>query len=82
MIESAYPVEFFCKTCNKKRISSVQHKAGWQTWLCCCGLCITSAMLLFLPFYLRECKSTEHYCPSCQSAVGVKEFEACGCRMC
>ena len=65
-----------CPKCNQQVTTVVDHSSSCGTWFMALLICLLGlwAGCCFVPFCVDSMKTTRHYCPMCQSALGEKKF--------
>ena len=70
--ESDDPVLIQCPGCGHVGMTRIELINGCTVWTTCIMLGIVLTPLLFLPFYIRQCKDKRHRCENCGREVGYK----------
>ncbi|CAG9330542.1 unnamed protein product [Blepharisma stoltei] len=72
--EGRDPVQLYCPVCRRTVWTKIDTKPGWFTWLCCTLLCLIGCWLCCcIPFCIKRCKDTYHYCSVCSRALAIVE---------
>lgn len=63
-----------CQECAKQTWSRVESRPGMTTYLCCAYLCLVGCCccLCYIPFCIRSCKDTYHFCANCNAPLNSK----------
>ncbi|KAL4624452.1 hypothetical protein GN956_G17907 [Arapaima gigas] len=67
------PVQIQCPACMQLVVTRLEHSSGTATWLICAGLFIFGCAYgcCLIPFCMDDLKDVTHYCPNCNSVLGV-----------
>ncbi|XP_026764352.1 lipopolysaccharide-induced tumor necrosis factor-alpha factor homolog [Galleria mellonella] len=67
------PTGTTCATCNKSVVTRVEYVANNRTHIASAALCILAGCCCgcLIPYCMRSCKTTNHYCPSCKAFIGT-----------
>ncbi|RWS12572.1 lipopolysaccharide-induced tumor necrosis factor-alpha factor-like isoform X2 [Dinothrombium tinctorium] len=70
-----FPTRTTCPSCRQEVTSVTKSVNGLLTWLACGGLCLIGCVFgcCLIPFCVDACKDIEHYCPNCNTYIGIYE---------
>ena len=69
------PCNIFCDICKKNVTTVVQYKTGLTTFLGCSLIAVFGCVFgcCLIPFCVDAAKDAEHYCPICNTLVGISK---------
>ncbi|KAG2198299.1 hypothetical protein INT47_003012 [Mucor saturninus] len=63
--------EAFCEGCGKYITTRIRYRNGTYVWLMSFILLLCTAILFWIPFYVKYFKDVAHFCPGCGKRIGV-----------
>ena len=64
-----------CPFCRASAATRVEYQRGLLTWASCCAITLLglNAGCCLIPCCMDEFKDAYHYCPSCNSLLGIRK---------
>ncbi|CAK69683.1 unnamed protein product (macronuclear) [Paramecium tetraurelia] len=75
---SPFPIQIICPACKTQGITNVRTEIGAGTYLVSCLLFLCTGILCcWVPCVMPDCQDKIHRCSSCQTEVGIKQYDMC-----
>ncbi|XP_016954431.1 lipopolysaccharide-induced tumor necrosis factor-alpha factor homolog [Drosophila biarmipes] len=75
------PVEMVCPACGQRALTRLRRSPNasthiWSLWMCAFGWCCCACLC---PYLWNCCRTTNHYCSSCEIFLGAHYPAGCCC---